>query len=230
MDLKKRILKRIPALLMTAVLAAGLAAFGAEPVSAATPGWNLGLSSTMYEGQTAYVSVYKSGSYESGTLTSVTSGNPNIAAVTKESGGLYSIKAKAVGSTVVNAGFKAPGVAAGNVSSKLTVKKYPKQIKSLKVNGKKVRIKGSKRYKLNKKCSSSKARIKMQLKSGWKITSVTANYYSKATGQMTKAKVTKKMVKNGKAFKFPKEYNTMWVTVMMMKGSKYIFYDFTFWR
>lgn len=93
----------------------------------------------------------------------------------------------------------------GSLTKEVTVKPYPNQIKSLKVNGKKVNT-DKNRYYYEKKYKGTKAKVKVALKSGWKITDAWCYMYKKDWKGEKRVNVTAKKLKNGSAIKFPKKY------------------------
>jgi hypothetical protein len=142
----------------------------------------------------------------------------------------YNIDPKAAGTATLTVNFTTPSGEAKTLSKNVVVKAYPKEIKSLKVNGKKV---NTNKYKFfySKKMSKSKTsvKIKMALKKGWKITNIYADRSTNGD-KYTQFKVKKSALKNGKAIKFGKKYKYMWINVTMKKGNDIIQYTFDFYR
>ena len=114
------------------------------------------------------------------------------------------------------------------IKKTITVKKYPNQIKSLKVNGKAVKVSENK-YFLDSKTGKTSVKIKMALKKGWKIKNVEAYAYTKNYTEK-KISATKKAISKGSAISFPKKYRELHVTVNMSKGKDVVSYTFYFYR
>ena len=120
--------------------------------------------------------------------------------------------------------YETPSGETRKLSKKIVVKKYPKQIKSLRLNGKKVNTNKHK-YSYIKKVSKSttKVRVKMALKKGWKITKV-YGIRMKETGPLVDFKISKSAVKKGKSIKFSKDSIETIVVIEMKKGKNTIDY------
>jgi len=111
------------------------------------------------------------------------------------------------------------------------LKAYPKQIKSLKINGKAVNT-GKYKYEVTRKISKSSTRvkIKMALKKGWKITDLSAYRATRSNareGMFSKFKITKSQLLKGSDIKIPKKYKSVNIGFTMKKGKyelNYIIY------
>ena len=150
----------------------------------------------------------------------------------------YSIEPAAPGKTTVNITFTKEDGTKGNVSRNICVKKYPKQIKSLKVCGKKIRIadnvknvdagKTDQRYACYVKCKKTKAAVKLSLKKGWKVKKVKSTL-SAGYGDTYKdysSKITKKMITKGMEIVFPSKWDELYITITM-KNKKGEAIDYT---
>lgn len=236
----KKSFNKITSMLLALCLVLGSVAFGAGEAFATGENWSLDVMTSLWAGDNTWVWVYDANSedYTKATVTGVTSSNPAILAVS--AGKAYDeydreytefmLTGKTPGSAAITVNYTTPNGETGTLSATIQVKKYPKQIKSLKVNGKKVKISKHK-YNYSKKVKKSKTTltIKMALKKGWKISSVNAGRWTKS-GKFSDVKVKKKALLKGKTIKFPKKYSDMFINVEMKKGSSYINYEFYFWR
>lgn len=131
-------------------------------------------------------------------------------------------------------------------TKKFRVKKYPKEIKSLIVNGHKIKTekkaklpngkKADTRYAYCVKNKGVKARIKMKLNKGWKITDVSSVLSRgndddiRSYEKVTKKIITKQTVTNGKKIVFPKSWEELTVCVTMKKNGETIDYCVVFFR
>lgn len=232
----KKSFNKITSMLLALCLVLGSVAFGAGEAFATGEDWVLGISNSFWVGETDYTWVYDANDIGVATLTNVTSSNAAVIAVAKDSweedGITYAefwLTAKGAGSATVTATFKDQDGNEGTVSEIVTVKKYPKQIKSLRVNGKKVKVSKHK-YNYSKRLKKkTKVNIKMALKKGWKISSVYGERWTKS-GNNKSFKIKKSTLLKGKTIKFPKKYTGMWISVEMKKGNNYIYYSFDFYR
>lgn len=232
-NMKKVRIQKIMAVLLAAVVAFGMLGIGTGSAYAASHKWTLGISETIYVGDTGWVGIYDqmSSDYTEATLTKVTSSNKSIVKVHKGTDGndtWYYLEGKKKGKAKITVKYKTPQGKTGTKSKTVQVKPYPKHLKSIYVNGKKVKL-SEHRYDYYKSTKKTSVKIKMATKNGWKISSVYATYFTKS-GNDSEAKVTKKMVKNGTAIKFPKKYQQLSINVNMVKGDEYISYYFGFFR
>lgn len=138
------------------------------------------------------------------------------------------------GKTTVTFFFTTEDKQKKSVSKTVNVKKYPKEIKSLKVNGKKINTsKKAKRFTCDVKAKSTKCSIKLATKKGWKLTKVrsTVSIGSGDWYMNYSKKITKKMLKKGTKFKFPKKYDDLYVYCTMKNSSgDTIDYNVHLWR
>lgn len=229
--------RKILSLALAAFVAFGTFAVGAVGVNAATEDWYIDIDDSIWAGTSYWIGVYDRNSNDPatsfGTVTSATSSNNGVFKISKDTydnGVSFNVEPVAKGTATLTVNFTTPSGEAKTVSKNIVVKKYPKQIKSLKVNGKKVSTSKNKFF-YSKKLSKSKtsAKIKMALKKGWKITKVEATYFTKK-GTPKDFKVSKSAIKKGKAIKFGKKYKEMNIYVQMKKGSNTIWYSFWFFR
>jgi hypothetical protein len=159
------------------------------------------------------------------TVTGIKSNNTKVIQKVK---GQMAIKPVNTGSAIVTVKYKFSDWEKGSRTVRVTVKKYPNQIKSLKVNGKTVTIKKNKfTYEVNK-YTGTKAAIKMTVKKdkGWKISDAYGFMYKGSkSGQMA---VTVAKIKNGKSISFPKKYKNANINIIMenAKGEsiRYVIY------
>ena len=225
--------RKILSLALAAFVAFGTLGVGTLGVNATTEDWFLDVTETAWTGSSYWIGVYDTVSGDNGTITSATSSNTAVFDIAKfgyDGGVDYNIDPKAAGTATLTVNFTTPSGEAKTLSKNVVVKAYPKEIKSLKVNGKKV---NTNKYKFfyNKKMSKSKTsvKIKMALKKGWKITNIYADRSTNGD-KYTQFKVKKSALKNGKAMKFGKKYKYMWINVTMKKGNDIIQYTFDFYR
>ncbi len=110
------------------------------------------------------------------------------------------------------------------VKRTIKVKKYPNQIKSLSVNGKKVKLSGNKRYEyVVNNFNKTTASVKLELKKGWKIKAIRAMASdTNKEKDLDLKKVVKKNYKSGKSFKVPKRYDNtrIWFIMKNSKGEE----------
>ena len=196
-----------------------------------------------------YVSVCDLNSFDNkdgpvyATVTSVKSSKASVLEVIKEKRSFedhketaYILESKKAGKATITVKYKKPSGKTGTLKKTITVRKYPKEIKSLTVNGKSVKISKNK-FSFRKKTSRKNVTVKMALKKGWKISRVYCYRYKK-NGNLSEVKVTKKMIRKGLSISFPKKYDNMLVSVYMTDGkdndeesnSHIISYDISFYR
>ena len=228
----KKYFSRITAMLLAVFVAFGMICFNTGEVNAKSS-WYVALPDTMYVGMEGYsVDV---GKYNESTgettwakkIISVKSSNKSVLKVKTEkwdNNKYFNLKCKKAGKAKLTVKYKKPDGSTSTVKKTIKVKKYPNQIKSLKVNGKKVKVSENKYqyFKSNNKKSSVK--IKMALKKGWKISYVSVRAYNSKTDKSKDIKVSKSAVKNGKAIKIPKSYTGLDINIGMEKGNDYISY------
>lgn len=210
------------------------------PVSERPAKWTLDVTTTRYVGDIENgLNVYDKNTkdYDNyATITDVKSGKKSVLTVKKstfkdEKGKkqvYYWLDAKKVGKATITVKYKDASGKTGTLKKTITVKKYPNQIKSLKVNGKAVEVSENK-YFLDSKTGKTSVKIKMALKKGWKIKNVEAYAYTKNYTEK-KISATKKAISKGSAISFPKKYKELHVTVNMSKGKDVVSYTFYFYR
>ena len=222
---------KICSLLLSAVMTLSLVYTGSIETYA-KDNWSVWMNSTMFKGQTSSVTVGNNKSSKTGTVTSVKSSNKSVLKVVKTTSGSdkwYEVKAKKTGKAKLTIEFKTDSGKKKTLTKKITVKKYPNQIKSLTLNGKKIEVSKNK-YKYSRKCSKTEATIKIKLKEGWEISDVNANLYNSENSKYEEVKSAKKKVKNGKAFSFPKDYDNLNVYIYMAREDQSISYHVNFRR
>ena len=225
--------RKVLSLVLAAFVAFGMLGAGTLGVNAETENWVLNTEDTIWAGEEAWFDVYDEGNDDFGDITSATSSNTGVLSIQKNVyNGVteYYGLGVAAGTAQVTVNFTTRSGQAKSVTKNIVVKAYPKEIKSLKVNGKKVNTNKHKFY-YSKKMSKSKTsvKIKMALKKGWKITNIYADRSTNGD-KYTQFKVKKSALKNGKAIKFGKKYKYMWINVTMKKGNDIIQYTFDFYR
>ena len=225
--------RKILSLVLAAFVAFGMLGVGTLAVNAETENWVLNTEDSIWEGANAWFDVYDEGNDAPGGITSVTSGNTGVLSIEKEVyDGVTEYRGLGVapGTAQVTVNFTTPSGQTKSLTKNIVVKAYPKEIKSLKVNGKKVNTNKNKFF-YSKKVSKSKGsvKIKMALQKGWKITGIYADR-SKTGKSFKQFKVSKSALKKGKAIKFSKKYKYMYVSVSMQKGNETIWYSFDFYR
>lgn len=198
-----------------------------------TDGWELERD-MCYLGEWVPVRVYNAESGEDAVINKVTSSDKTTVAVKKDTwdgddGKEYTdyyLVAKKTGEVKVDVDYTAPGWS-GPRTATIRVSPYP--AKTLKVNGKKVDI-GKNGYSYTKtKYKATKARVKVAMRTGWKVTKVWGYSYDKS-GNSKKVKVTKTMLKKGSYFKLPKKCTDAYVGFSMKKGDEVIDYYVWFYR
>lgn len=185
-------------------------------------GWSVYIKNPVYVGETSVsVFAFKLGdtttSSENATIKSIKSGNTSIAKISKKSGS-FVWKVKKAGKVKITVNFTTPDGTLKTVSKKITVKKYPKPFKSIKINGKSVKVSKNKyKYSGDVSDSATKASVKMALKSGWKVDTVTCSVIK---GSITKdVTVSKSAVTKGKKIGFPEYYDNMSINIGLIKVS-----------
>ena len=226
-------LKKILSLLLAFVLVLGTIAAGTPEVKAESNQWTVSVGfdgSFIWEGSDYndnMIDVF-SNDDDYGRITSAESGDTSVFIVKEESWSdgedtyrSFFLKPRNAGVAELTIKFTAPSGEQETVTTAITVRKYPKEIKSLKINGRVVNT-GKYKYQVTRKISksSSTVKIKMALKKGWKITSLSA-YRSKSgkEGSFRKFKVTRNQLFKGSSIKVPKKYKYFNIGFTMRKGS-----------
>ena len=220
--------KRIISLMLSVFVAFGLVFVSTGDVKADSVDWYIAMSDTEYANMPIPTSVEVfNDDGEAATVTSVKSSNKKSAKVSSyeyDGETYYLVSFKAIGKAKITVKYKTPDGETGTLTQTVTVKKYPKPFKSLKVNGKTKKVSKNKYMCEVTKYKKTTAKVKMALNKGWKIAdvSVTANDYS--ANKTKEIKVSKSAIKKGKAFKFPKKYDSLDINIGLKKGSKYMNY------
>ena len=201
-----------------------------------TDGWELSYGNIGYVGQYLWVGANNVESGEEATIDSIVPSDSSMVSIkanTWEDNGevykYYDIKAKKAGKVTLTVNYTTPDGTKVKQDALIRIKKYPNPIKSLKVSGKTVKVSKNKYFYSKGKYKSTKAAVKVALKSGWKITDVRAYWYTKS-GKEKKVKITKKMLTKGTAIKFPKKYASINIGFTMMKGDDWIDYNVDLYR
>ena len=235
--MKKRIY-RITSMLLAVFVAFGMICFNTGEVNAASR-FETGFEKIVYVDQNPTVYVYDTkGKINEVKIYSVKSSNSGAAKVVKESWKddtgkhtWYWLKTKKPGKATITIKYKNASGKKATMKKKITVKKYPNEIKKLTVLGKNVNLKKTdNKFFYSKKCKTTKPKIKMTLKKGWKIEYISAGAY-KNGNYKKEVKVTKTMLKKGKAISFSKKYDNVYISVFMInsKGDR-INYDISLYR
>ena len=227
----RKCFSRITTLLLAVVVAFGLICFNIDEVSAKSS-WNILLPGTMYVGMDNYVVDVAEYSDSDGMIFAekiikATSSNESVIKIKgykADDQKRFIVVCKKTGKSKITVKFEKPDGTTGTAKMTIRVKKYPNQIKSLKINGKAIKTSKYKYqyYKGNYKKSSVK--IKMALKTGWKISYVNASVSNYETGETKEIKVSKSTIKKGKAIKFPESYDGIDINIGMVKGDENIHY------
>jgi len=215
---------KVLSLMLAAVVAVGVIGIGTGNAFAASHKWVISGDNYIWKGDSLYLGVYDQNSeeYTEAQITKVVSSNKIIKVIKHTDGDVwFNLQGKKIGKAKITVYYKVPGSSAVKHKAKtIKVKAYPNEIKSLKVNGKAVKV-GSNKYNYHvydyKKTTAS---VKLALKKGWKIDNIYAYAYTKS-GKSVDVKITKKMLKNGTAFKFAKKYSDIYVGIGMVKGNDY---------
>lgn len=239
--MKKSSLKKISSLLLAFVMALGTIVVSAPEVKADSDNWILSIGAEddyVWEGTDYIENVLTVRSdeddYYYGTITSAVTDDESVAVIKSKVGydgseyyTEFYLKPKKVGTTKVTVEFITRSEEVKTAEATIRVRKYPKPIKSMKISGKAVDTSKYK-YHVTRKVSraSTAVRIKMALKSGWKITYVSAHRSkSGKEGSFKWYKVTKKQLLKGSALSFPKKYKYFNVALTLKKGSEEINYN-----
>ena len=217
----KRILKRM----MASVLALALVLSGiiltTGPVSADDtsnrPKATLTTLWENYDNDINLFAVYE-GNTEAMNITSVKSSNTSVIKVKKNGKTVWDVSLfpKKTGKCTVTVKYRMDGKSYTD-RIKMTVKKFPAELKSLNAGGKKINLRSNKYncdlYKYSKKTVAVKAKAA----SGWKITGVLCMYRDnpKDENDISFKTFNKSYVTKGKTIKFSKKYNTMLVSIGM---------------
>ena len=227
--MKKRSLSRYLSLLLAVAVALGLVCFNTGDAMAQSD-WTIGSPDVLWKGaDSQWVNVWKGN--QNATVTKVSSGNTKVIAIEKFKGEnekgktqtFYYIAPKSTGKATITVNFTTPGGKKLKAKKTIRVKKYPNEITSLKVNGKKVNISKNK-FRYDKgKITASKVKVALKLKKGWKIANVYGNCWNNS-GSFKEIKNAKSLVKKGSEIKFPKKYSEFELLIEMTNGKDMIDY------
>lgn len=159
---------------------------------------------TLWAGADIYTCIWFDNMPDDAKLVKIKSSNKKIIKAVKYGSGIYDhyIRPRKKGTATITVTYEYNNETK-TISAKYRVKKYPKPIKYLIVNGKKVNIKKH-RYSYDiHKYKKTKAKIKIKLAKGWKILSVQGLKEKVKDESRTKDFTPK----NNKSFKIPKGYN-----------------------
>ena len=232
--MKNKYFTRAAALMLSVFVAFGMLAVFVEKPEAAGK-FKVDMN-PLHVGQETYVGVYDSNDevpYDSIAVTSVTSANKGIVKIKKhayEGGADFTAVGVKKGKTKLTIQYKLADGTTNTLTSTVKVKAYPKQIKSLTVAGRNVKLKGKKRYEYSARYKKTAPVIKMKLKKGWKIDYVSASYWDPKADKEVEIKNAKKLIAKGKAFKFPKKYSNFSVWIIMTKGNDWVSYQIDLYR
>lgn len=173
---------------------------------------------TLYSGTGEYYIKINNWTYEE-EIISVKSSNSSVLKVTGSQSRYVLVKN--AGQAKIKIKYKLNGKTT-TISHTFTVKEYPKPIKSLTVNGKKITLKKEKRVlcRFDRPDLEKKASIKINLKpaSDWIIDKIKAYYYNVSDSSNQKSLT----VKNNKAFTIKKRCEAVVTyTLKNSKGSKF---------
>lgn len=240
--MEKSLCRRVTAALLAVFVFMSMMYISVGTVNAEEGEWSLWLPESEFVGRIGWVLAGVHGEetetdIEAEEIISAVSSDPDVISIKKEkwtdTEGVEHLDFMMIynkpGEAEITAEIKKPDGSTQTLSGKMVIKKYPKMIKSLKVNGKKINTsKNMYSYDISKTKKTS-VNIRMALNKGWKITYVSADAYTKK-GTNKELKVNKKMITKGKAIKFPKKYKELYIHVGMEKGDDYIDYSFSFVR
>ena len=210
-------MKKVALLLLSFAVAVNLVFVSFGEVYAASD-YSIGLPDLMWENDPVPcdVDVQKIDSAGYCTITNVTSSKKNVVKIIKEKYAketVYYAYAKKAGTSVIKVTFKNDSGKKQIITTKIKVKKYPKPIKLLKVNGKSVNLSKNK-YMFSKKYTGSSVRVKITPKSGWEISTVYGHYYDK-NWEMKNANIKVPQIKKGSAIAFSKKYQSMDIFIVL---------------
>ena len=223
--------KRSISLVLSTVLALSMLVAGTFVANASDDNWDLGFPGQFWEGYTGFLYLYSDKVDYNEEIISANTSNTSEGEITKGidvDTYIYYFECKKAGKTKLTIKFRTPDGEKKTLKKTITVKKYPNEFKSLKVNGKKVKINKNK-FRYDCKTSKNKVSIKAELEKGWKIRKIEARRYDR-DWEESKVKVTKKMISKGSSISFPKKYKSMEISVFLYKGKSKIQYDISIER
>lgn len=197
---------RLLSLVLAAAVAFGTLTFSTGNVYAS--GYTLSLDDTIWiiDGMSYGIHVFDS-KWKMKKITAVTVSDDTLATINKDKldGDVWwGVTPKKSGKVKVTVTFKTKS-GKKKASKIVRIKKYPNQIKSLKVNGKKVSTKEYQDYYENTYKGTS-VKVKAALKSGWKMTNGIYCYVLDKNGNKKTINIKKSRILNGKAIKFARKY------------------------
>ena len=224
----KSLFLRASSMLLSLLILSGSLMIDTAKVSAASDTWEL-LVADLYVGKSSYIDVYNvKGGKTTAKVLYATSTNSKVATVKEvviKGVTYYKIKGKKKGKAEIKSIIKTSKGDVLYCNKTVKVRSYPNHIKSLKINGKKVSLKGSKRYGYTAKCNKSKVTVRIALQNGWSIEKVYGSLYKKNSDKAVSISKIKKKIKTGKSIKFSKKYQRIHIGIVMKKGNRHITYN-----
>lgn len=217
--------KKSLSLILSAVLALGMITAGTFTAKAADNEWKLFYAGEFWAGSASDIHLYTDSGDYSEDIISAKSSNKSVAKFSKGidvDTYIYSLECKKAGKTKLTIKFRDGNGEERTFTKTIKVKKYPKEFKSLKINGKTINT-NKKKFDYFGKTSKTKVSVKAKLKKGWKISKIDARLYDK-NWEESKIKVTKKMLSKGSSIKFPKSAQAVEMFIYMKKGNTEIDY------
>ena len=217
----KRILKRMMASILAFALILSGIILTTGPVSAADsskkPKATLTTLWANYDNDINLFAVYE-GNTDDMNITSVKSSKTSVIKVKKSGNTVWDVSLfpKKTGKCTVTVKYNMDGKIYTD-KIKMTVKKFPAQLKSLKAGGKKINLKSNKYNCDLYKYSKKNVTVKAKAAKGWKITGVLCMYRDnpKDKNDISIKTYSRSYVTKGKTIKFPEKYNTMLVSIGM---------------
>lgn len=221
----KKSFRRLIALAISASLVITTVLASTVGVFAASKGWKLDIggyclgNGRAYAGEDLYCTVYNDKSSDGeAKITSVKSSNSKVVSVKKYKDleyVEYRIFAKNKGKSTLTVKATLPDGTKKTYKKKVTVKAYPKMIKSFKLNGKAIKVNKNKNgfiYR-NENFKKTSAKITIVPAKGWKISRAYGYIYKADSWRSKKLKINKKMVTGKKSISFAKKYHELDVHV-----------------
>ncbi len=229
--------QRVMSLAITVIVAFGMLVFGtgeasAYGVTSSVRGSATPVMDQIYVGEEGQIVLEDATDVMN--INSVTLSDPSMAKVRKEYGWkhrggkhyLYYLKGKKPGEVTLSINYKVKGKIK-TINNTVTIVDYPNPIKSIKINGKKVSLKGSKRYQYISKCSKRKTSITIKVvpEKGWKIIKASGEKFKKRdVFEPVNISKLKSKIKKGKAISFTKKYKALDANVLLEGPDKTKFY------
>lgn len=215
--MKKQITKRAISLLTALALVLGTVFATTGQVEAASKAPAKMVVETLWVGDwsSANVEFDNWKNYDKAKLLSIKSSNKKVIKVKKYGSKMYdqSFEMKKPGKSKITIVYKLNGKKY-TMKATYTVKKYPKPLKSVAVNEKKISLNKNKYQYYKENYKKTTAKVKVQPAAGWKIQHVYADTYNGK--KFKEIKVSKKAIQNGKTFKFPKKDKELYVGVTLV--------------